>query len=112
MLSIKPVQYASLDRVARDRFYKDLENYLAEHFPEYDSSQRKTLIEVCRAACKSLGIQNEDGIHAYHVVSFMAGASVGETPDYQAAHRRNILIGNLPDQLPLDLQSALAAWAG
>lgn len=112
MLSISSRQYASLDRGARDRFYADLDSYLAESFPEYDVNQRSALIRDCRDACKTLGIENEDGIHAYHVLSFTAGASIGKDPDYQAAHRRYILTGNPPDQLPLDLHSALATWAG
>lgn len=112
MLKIKSRQYTSLDRGARDRFYADLDSYLAESFPEYDVTRRGALILDCRAGCETLGIKNEDGIHAYHVLSFMAGASIGKDPDYRVAHRRYILTGNPPDQLPLDLHSALATWAG
>jgi hypothetical protein len=112
MLSITSDQYASLDRGARDCFYADLDSYLAVSFPHYDINRRSALIQDCRAGCEALGIKNEDGIHAYHVLSFVAGASIGKDPDYQAAHRRYVLIGNPPDQLPLDLHSALATWAG
>lgn len=112
MLSIKAGQYASLDRLAQARFYAELDSYLAESFPEYALNQRTALIQACRAGCEALGIQNEDGIHAYHVLSFMAGASIGKDADYQVAHRRYILTGNQPDQLPLDLYSARATWAG
>lgn len=107
MLKLDQTQYETLNRSCIDRFYSNLQDYLEQSFPEYDPVQSRELRNQCRTACEQLRILNEDGIYAYHILSFMAGGSLQGSPDYQIAHRRYILLGYTADQLPLDLQEAL-----
>lgn len=83
---------------------------MAQHFLEYDRSERRNLSEQCRRSCDDLRIKNEDGIHALHVLSFIAGGSLQGSPDYRLANRRYVLLGYAPDQLPIDLLDAMATW--
>jgi len=103
MLHIKQTQFKILDQAAKNRFYSSLDIYLDNHFLEYDQVQRLKLNTECRKSCEELKIFNEDGIFAFHVLSFMVGGSLQGSPDYQLAHRRYILLGHDAGQLPIDL---------
>lgn len=110
MLHISRTQFDSLNRIAKDRFYAALNCYLTQNFPEYDQLQRQELSDNCRQSCEKLKILNEDGIYAFHILSFMVGGSLQGSPDYLVAHRRYILLGHTADQLPIDLQDTLTTW--
>lgn len=107
MLQIKRAQFALLSQVAATRFYTSLSKYLEVSFSECAELQRLELSAKCRMSCEELKITNEEGIYAFHVLSFMIGESLQSNQDYLLAHRRYVLLGHDADQLPIDLLSEL-----
>ncbi len=107
MLRIPKAQYDALDKIHKDKFYGDLEKYLTEEFSNTGAAERNRLMAACRDACESLKIRNMDGIFAFYVLSFIHGSSVDRTVEYRVAHKRYILLGYSPEQLPVDTLEAM-----
>lgn len=107
MLRIRQAQYDVFEKIHNDKFYGELEKYLIEEFPEIGVAERNQLKDACRDACNNLKILNMEGIFAYYVLSFILGSPVDHAVEYQVAHKRFILLGYSPEQLPIDMLEAL-----
>ncbi|VAW59106.1 hypothetical protein MNBD_GAMMA11-2929 [hydrothermal vent metagenome] len=102
MLKITKSQYNILEKKYIDKFYDNLERYIAAEFSEVGYAKRNTLMSECRASCASEKIENMDGIFSFHILSFINGVPVNNISEYQIANKRYILPGYNPEQLPID----------
>jgi len=107
MFRISEDQYNSFDRIYREKFFGDLEQYILGEFPNIESEERSKLMFDCRNTCESLNIRKKDGIFAFYILSFIEGVPVNRSSEYQTAHKRYILLGYNSEQLPIDILEAM-----
>jgi len=65
------------------------------------------LFDECNVSCGKLRISTEEGIYAFHILSLMYGVPADRVKEYMIAHRRYLLIGQGPDQLPIDIYDTM-----
>lgn len=107
MLQFTNTQMEVFDKIHHEKFYHEIEQYLMETFVDIDEVKRNHLMSACYGACEFMNIQNMDGIFAFYILSFIYGSSINGTVEYQQAHKRNILLGYDPEQLPIDALESL-----
>lgn len=107
MLRISRTQYSSVSEASNRDFLSDLEELLANSFPELEREVLNSRMLGMVAQCELLGIKTQYGISSYCFVSLLRDRPLVHDADFVSQHRRYVELYGDPDQLSIDLYECI-----
>ena len=104
-------QMATCDAIAVAQFYAELHSDMVTAFPDMDEQRISQYCALCRTTCARLGIETQQAIYCFHVLTLHGDRLICETEGYMDEHMRYVRKYGSGNQVPVDLHAWLTACA-
>ena len=104
-------QFAACDTIALEQFYDALHVDMVAAFPDMHEARIRQYNALCRTSCVRLGIETEQAIYCFHVLTLHGDRLISETEGYVDEHVRYLRKYGSGNQVPVDLHAWLTVCA-
>jgi hypothetical protein len=104
---MSPQQFAACDAIAVEDFYRELHDDMVAAFPEMEEERIRQYNALCRTTCARLGVETEQAIYCFHILTLHQDRLLSETEGYADRHSLYVRKYGSGDQLPIDLHAWL-----
>jgi hypothetical protein len=102
-------QFATCDSIAAEQFYRDLHADMVTAFPDMEETRIAQYGALCRPACRQLGIETEQAITCFHILTLYREKLLSDHEGYADEHARYVRKYGSGNQVPVDMHAWLTA---